>query len=193
MDEEARPPAGAPSRRDQCRVVAMIWLKDLLFLVAIPGMMVAGFPYVVLRERGAPPAWPSFVSLGWRGAGLLLIAVGAAAFLHCVVAFARRGRGTPFPLDPPRKLVQSGLYQYVRNPMYVAILTIVLGEAAVFGSGELVVYWFSVLASFHLFVVLYEEPTLRKLFGREYETYRRRVPRWVPTGHRLPAAATASG
>ncbi|MGE5345481.1 MAG: methyltransferase family protein [Acidithiobacillales bacterium] len=113
--------------------------------------------------------------------------------LDCVVAFARRGRGTPFPLDPPRHLVASGLYRFVRNPMYVAVLNIVLGEAVVFSSGELVVYWFPVLAGFHLFVVLYEEPTLRKQFGREYGSYCRRVPRWVPTRHLFRAAAPVPG
>ncbi len=171
----------------------MIWLKNLLFLLALPGMMVGGFPYLVLLTRGVAPEWPPLTSLGWRIGGFLLIAGGTAAFVHCVVAFARRGQGTPFPLDPPKRLVVSGLYGYVRNPMYVAVLNIVLGESVVFRSGELVVYWFSVLLGFHLFVVLYEEPTLGKLFGREYETYRRRVPRWLPTQRRLPAAAPASG
>lgn len=170
----------------------MIWIKDLVFLVVIPGMMVAGFPYLVLLTRGAPPDWPAFASLGWRESGLLLMAGGAAAFLSCVVDFARRGNGTPFPLDPPRKLVENGLYRYVRNPMYVAVLNIVLGEVVVTGSGELIVYWFSVLAGFHLFVAFYEEPTLRKVFGGEYEAYCHRVPRWVPNRLRLRLPEVAS-
>ncbi len=157
----------------------MIWIKDLLFVFAFPGMMVAGFPYLVLLTRGTPPEWPTLASLGWRALGLLLVAGGAAAFLSCVVDFARKGRGTPFPLDPPKTLVVTGLYRWVRNPMYVAVLNVVLGEAALFRSGELIGYWFSVLFGFHLFVVLYEEPALRRTFGEEYEAYCRNVPRWL--------------
>ncbi len=145
-------------------------------------MMVAGFPYLVLLTRGAPPELPALAVLGWRSAGLGLVVAGAAGFLVCVIDFARSGRGTPFPLDPPKDLVVSGLYRHVRNPMYIAVLCVVLGEAVVFRSGELAVYWVSVLAGFHLFVVLYEEPTLRKTFGAAYEEYARRVPRWIPRG-----------
>jgi protein-S-isoprenylcysteine O-methyltransferase Ste14 len=163
----------------------VIWLKVLLFLLTLPGMMVAGFPYLVLLTRGEPPRWPSLVATGWGASGLLLMAAGATAFLVCVVDFARKGLGTPFPLDPPKRLVATGLYRWVRNPMFLAILNVVLGEAAVFGSGELLVYWLSVLAGFHLFVVLYEEPALRRTFGDEYDAYCRNVPCWLV---RWPAA-----
>ncbi len=169
----------------------MIWLKDLLFLLAIPGMMVAGFPYLVLLTRGEPPRWPGVATMGWGVSGLVLVAGGLLAFLACVVDFARKGRGTPFPLDPPRSLVVSGLYRWVRNPMYVGVLNVVLGEAAVFGSGELIGYWFSVLFGFHLFVVLVEEPTLRRTFGAAYEAYCASVPRWVPNRLRLSFPVTA--
>jgi protein-S-isoprenylcysteine O-methyltransferase Ste14 len=162
------------------RKLPLLFVKDLLFLILVPGMMVAGFPYLVLQTRGAPPAWPELGSLGWRAAGLLLMAGGAVGFLACVIDFARSGRGTPFPLDPPKELVVSGLYRYVRNPMYIAILAVVLGEIIVYLSGEMAAYWLSVLAGFHLFVVLYEEPTLRRRFGVAYEEYARSVPRWLP-------------
>ena len=170
----------------------MLWLKDLLFLFAIPGMMVVGFPYLVLLTRGAPPEWPGLASLGWRAGGLALVAGGVLAFLACVVDFGRRGRGTPFPLDPPSELVVTGLYRFVRNPMYVAVLNVVLGEAVVFSSGELIGYWVSVLLGFHLFVVLYEEPTLRRTFGPAYTVYVARVPRWVPNRLRLPLPEVAT-
>jgi protein-S-isoprenylcysteine O-methyltransferase Ste14 len=161
------------------RKLPVLFVKDLLFLILVPGMMVAGFPYLVLT-RGVPPAWPDLGSLGWRVVGLLLMAGGAVGFLACVIDFARSGRGTPFPLDPPKELVVSGLYRYVRNPMYIAILAVVLGEIIVCRSGEMAFYWLSVFAGFHLFVVLYEEPTLRRRFGVAYEEYARRVPRWFP-------------
>ena len=160
--------------------------------MTLPGMMVAGFPYLALLTRGEPPQWPSFAAMGWGASGLLLVAGGTAAFLFCVVDFARKGLGTPFPLDPPKRLVATGLYRWVRNPMYVAVLNVVLGEAAVFGSGELLTYWLSVVVGFHLFVVLYEEPALRRKFGEEYETYCRNIPRWLvrwPTAEREASPA----
>src|SRR5512143_204049 len=120
---------------------AVIWLKDLLFLLTLPGMMVAGLPYFILVNRGEPPRWPSFAAMGWEASGFLLMVAGATAFLLCVVDFARKGSGTPFPLDPPKRLVATGLYRWVRNPMYGAVLSVVLGEAAVFGSGQLLAYW----------------------------------------------------
>jgi len=169
----------------------MIWLKDLLFLLVIPGMMVAGFPYLVLLTRSEPPRLPTLAAMGWGVSGLLLIAGGLLALLVCVADFARKGRGTPFPLDPPTTLVMTGLYWWVRNPMYVAVLNVVLGEAAVFRSGELIGYWFSVLLGFHLFVVLFEEPTLRRTFGPAYEAYCAAVPRWVPNRLRLPLPEVA--
>ncbi len=172
--------------------VSLLFLKDLLFLIFVPGMMVAGFPYLVLLTRGAPPELPALAGLGWRSAGLGLVVAGVAGFLICVVDFARSGRGTPFPLDPPKELVVSGLYRHVRNPMYIAVQIVVLGEAVVFRSGELAVYWLSVLAGFHLFVVLYEEPTLRRRFGSAYEEYARRVPRWLPTRLGRRRSRTAS-
>ena len=90
------------------------------------------------------------------------------------------GRGTPAPIDPPKELVARGLYRYVRNPMYVGVMSILVGEALIFASRTLVWYAVTVFIGFNLFVLLYEEPTLRHKFGAAYERYCAAVPRWLP-------------
>jgi protein-S-isoprenylcysteine O-methyltransferase Ste14 len=116
--------------------------------------------------------------------GAVLIVSGSWLLLDSVfVRFAHEGRGTLAPIDPPRFVVRGGAYRVVRNPMYVANVAIVLGSAAVFGAWELAAWAAVVLVAFHLFVVIYEEPTLKRTFGESYESYRRDVDRWVP--HRL--------
>jgi protein-S-isoprenylcysteine O-methyltransferase Ste14 len=96
------------------------------------------------------------------------------------VRFALRGLGTPAPVFPTQQLVISGYYRYVRNPMYVANVAIILGQAVWFASVPLLVYGALVWLSFHAFVMLYEEPTLRATYGAEYDAFCRRVPRWIP-------------
>jgi protein-S-isoprenylcysteine O-methyltransferase Ste14 len=108
------------------------------------------------------------------------VACGAAVYLWCAWDFAAFGRGTPFPLDAPKRLVARGLYQFVRNPMYAGVLLAILGQALLFGSGATLRYALAVALFFHLFVVFYEEPTLRRKFGQCYAEYCSNVPRWIP-------------
>ena len=113
--------------------------------------------------------------------GAALIVSGGWLLLDSVfVRFAREGRGTLAPIDPPRFVVRGGAYRVVRNPMYVANVAIILGWGALFGAWELVAWAAVVQVAFHLFVVIYEEPTLERIFGEDYEDYRRDVGRWVP-------------
>jgi protein-S-isoprenylcysteine O-methyltransferase Ste14 len=132
------------------------------------------------------PLWLSTLA-GGRGdvgaarfLGLLPLVIGAAGLLWCIWDFARKGKGTLAPIDPPRFVVRSGLYRVVRNPMYVSVLTVLVGEAIVFGSRWLAAWAAVVAVAVHGFVVGYEEPTLRQQFGADYETYCRAVPRWIP-------------
>jgi protein-S-isoprenylcysteine O-methyltransferase Ste14 len=111
---------------------------------------------------------------------LLLLLLGTAVYLRCVWDFAVTGRGTPAPIDAPKVLVVRGLYRYVRNPMYVGVLLVVLGWSALFGSSALLIYAGSVGLFFHLFVVVVEEPILRRKFGESYEQYCSSVRRWLP-------------
>jgi protein-S-isoprenylcysteine O-methyltransferase Ste14 len=106
--------------------------------------------------------------------------LGAWVYVRCAWDFAVVGRGTPMPLDPPRELIARGLYRYVRNPMYLGVISVLIGEALLFESVRLLGYAASVAAGFHLFVVLYEEPALRRQFGDSYRRYRESVPRWIP-------------
>jgi len=151
------------------------FLQTLVFTVLVPGT-VAG--YVPWRLRPHPFPRPSVLAMV---AGTLLIATGLAVYLHTAFwGFALQGRGTPAPIAPTQKLVVIGLHHYVRNPMYIGVLLIILGQAALFTSCTLLFYAVFLWLAFHLFVLLYEEPTLHKQFGSEYDAYRKRIPRWFP-------------
>jgi len=113
-------------------------------------------------------------------AGMIIGGVGAAIALWCVFTFAAIGKGTPALFDPPRQLVIEGPYRFVRNPMYIGATLGLAGTAIFYGSLSLSIYTAAFLLAAHLFVVFYEEPTLRKSFGAEYEAYCQRIRRWVP-------------
>ena len=159
----------------------ILFLKNLLFTLAVPGTIGVYVPLVL--ARGRPPALGLVFLLA-----LALLATGGVIYAWCVWDFAVFGRGTPAPIDAPKKLVVRGLYRYTRNPIYVGVLTVLLGWAVMFRGTVLLVYAFCVAICFHLFVVLYEERHLQKEFGGEYDDYRRRVSRWLPRLRRRPAA-----
>jgi protein-S-isoprenylcysteine O-methyltransferase Ste14 len=150
---------------------------SLVFLALAPGTVAGWVPYWITRWRlaAAPPG-----GFAVQFAGALLIAAGAAVLLDCFARFALQGIGTPAPVLPTRRLVVTGWYRFVRNPMYVAVLAIVFGQVLLFGSRELLVYWLALAAGFHLFVVAFEEPTERRRRGTEYDRYRAAVRRWWP-------------
>jgi protein-S-isoprenylcysteine O-methyltransferase Ste14 len=100
--------------------------------------------------------------------------------VECFFRFAWRGLGTSAPIAPTRRLIVTGLYRHVRNPMYVAVFVLIAGQALLFGSMPLLVYAAAVWAAFHLFVLFYEEPTLRRQFPDDYERFLDAVPRWLP-------------
>jgi protein-S-isoprenylcysteine O-methyltransferase Ste14 len=113
--------------------------------------------------------------------GLVCNGLGVGLLVACIWEFARSGRGTLAPVDPPSHLVVRGLYRYVRNPMYLSVTTIVLGEVLLTRSLGLLIYWAIWFAAVNLFVIAYEEPTLRRQFGASYERYTQAVRRWIPT------------
>lgn len=139
----------------------------------VPGFVLFWVPLVLLAPGGAARAPLRFLAPP-------LWVIGLGMLLWCALDFVRRGRGTPAPIDPPRELVATGLYRFVRNPMYLGALFVLLGHAALFSSLGLLLYAGAVFLAFHLFVVLYEEPRLARRFGERYHRYRRRVPRWLP-------------
>jgi len=112
--------------------------------------------------------------------GVLLVIAGVAVLLDSFARFALTGLGTPAPVFPTRHLVVSGLYQYVRNPMYIAVVSVIIGQGLLFGNIRVLEYGALVWLGFHLFVLAYEEPVLRATFGTEYKGLCDHVPRWVP-------------
>jgi protein-S-isoprenylcysteine O-methyltransferase Ste14 len=149
-------------------------LKTLLFTIFVPGFVLVGAPYLLL---GGFPV----VRFGPLAPfGLLCMILGAAIYFRCAWEFAVRGLGTPAPIAPTKFLVVSGLHRYVRNAMYIGVMLVIWGETALFRSITLAAYAAVVCLAVHLFVIFYEEPTLRRQFGDSYEQYRRSVPRWVP-------------
>jgi protein-S-isoprenylcysteine O-methyltransferase Ste14 len=147
---------------------------SLVFLVVAPGTVAGWIPYALTGWRLEPAPWPL------RALGATLAALGAVLLVSCFARFALVGRGTPAPLAPPERLVVSGAYAYVRNPMYVALVTLILGQAALLPDLRLVGYAAAVWLATHLFVLAYEEPTLRRSFPKDYEAFFAAVPRWIP-------------
>jgi protein-S-isoprenylcysteine O-methyltransferase Ste14 len=155
----------------------LLVMRALLFVVVLPGAVLV---YIPNRILAASFGLPSF-HLGWfKLAGWVPIALGMAVLVWCWAGFVAEGRGTPAPYDPPKQLVTGQLYRWVRNPMYVGLVIVLLGESVAFQSLALLVYAGVVWLACHLFVVLYEEPALHRSFGAAYDAYRGQVPRWLP-------------
>jgi protein-S-isoprenylcysteine O-methyltransferase Ste14 len=155
-----------------------MWLavRSLFWAILFPGVVAGYVPWQFFGVGSTPgqssPPMPLL--------GAVCVVLGATLLIVCIVDFARRGRGTLSPVDPPRQLVVRGPYQYVRNPMYLGVATVLLGEMLWAPSVGLAVYailWFTVV---NLFVIGYEEPYLRDRFGASFDTYARQVSRWIP-------------
>jgi protein-S-isoprenylcysteine O-methyltransferase Ste14 len=156
------------------RAVAYATLFIGLVFVYVPGRLLAGSGIVRPAVIGVPQV-----------TGMVIGAIGAAMALCCVLAFASIGRGTPAPFDPPRRLVIAGPYRFVRNPMYIGAGLALVGAALFYQSWPLLIYAGAFLVVTHLFVIMYEEPTLRRTFGEDYEAYCARVGRWLPRRGRI--------
>lgn len=147
----------------------------MLFTILVPGAVTLYLPYSLLSSSdGSLQA----ASLALAVPASICILIGIAIYLRCAWDFAIEGLGTPAPIDPPKKLVVTGLYRWFRNPMYQGILLILLGECLLFIDPGLAIYTAAFALVFHLFVVFYEEPILRNRFGASYIDYCRQVPRW---------------
>lgn len=150
-------------------------LRTIIFTVLVPGFWTVLVPYWIVGRRAR------LELNGTNIAGWLLVAAGAALYLVCAFwGFALLGKGTPAPIDPPKRLVVEGPYRIVRNPMYWSVLFVMLGEALAFRSLLLAEVACAFFACAALFVMVYEEPLLSNKFGAEYEAYRKQVPRWIP-------------
>jgi protein-S-isoprenylcysteine O-methyltransferase Ste14 len=153
----------------------MLLLKSIFFTFLFPGTVTLLIPYLLLYARNSGGEFRIFNYLG-----LPLIAVGACGLLWCIWQFFAEGRGTLAPLDPPKHLVVRGLYRYVRNPMYVSVMAILLGEAVLFTSLPVLIEAVLFFVATNLFIRFYEEPILQRQFGESYEEYKKSVRRWRP-------------
>jgi protein-S-isoprenylcysteine O-methyltransferase Ste14 len=145
------------------------------WLVAAPGTVCGLIPWLITRWRRPGDSVLLVDALAW-----LLILASAAVLVHAFVAFAWHGRGTPAPPAPTERLVVEGAYRHVRNPMYVAVLAVVLGQVLLFASGGLFAYLVVLALTVTAFVHAYEEPTLSEAYGPSYDEFCANVPRWLP-------------
>ncbi len=153
----------------------LLVFKVILFTVLVPGAVTLYFPYSLLSRSGGNL---QAASLALAVPAYACILIGTAIYLRCAWDFAVDGLGTPAPIDPPKRLVVTGLYRWIRNPMYQGVLLILLGECLLFPDRGLFIYTALFALVFHVFVVFYEEPILRSRFGASYIDYCRKVPRW---------------
>lgn len=149
-------------------------LNTILFTIFVPGTILGWIPYRITGGFARPANGP----LMWLGAAV--ITFGTAIYFRCAWEFAVRGLGTPAPIAPTKYLVTTALHRYVRNPMYIGVFCVLLGEAILLRSLHLVEYMACLCVVVELFVIFYEEPTLRRQFGESYEHYKSAVPRWIP-------------
>lgn len=150
-----------------------LFLKTLLFTVVMPGTFAVLVPLYLAADRPT-------VGGAMLGLASILFALGIVLYLRSAWDFAVYGKGTPAPIDAPKRLVTRGFYKFTRNPMYVATLTVISGWAILFGAALLVAYAVVVFTFFSLFVKLYEEPRLAREWGNEYAAYKAQVGRWLP-------------
>lgn len=165
----------APFERPARRVLAV--LGSALFLVVAPGIVAALVPWWISHWNVRAPLF-GFPPI--RALGAFLIVLGVPVLLDSFARFALQGIGTPAPVFPTRHLVVKGFYGYVRNPIYLAVVSVIVGQGLSLGNVRLIAYGVIVWLGCHVFVLAYEEPTLRKTFGVEYDTFYANVPRWVP-------------
>lgn len=160
-------------------------LASALFFILAPGIVAGLIPYLI--AGWAPPDATPYVIGLLVGIGGLIIGGGLLLLMDSFMRFVNEGNGTPMPWMPTDKMIARGFYRYLRNPMYVGVVAVILGQAIIFLNAWLVLYAALVWVVFHLYVTMVEEPTLRRNFGSAYADYRAAVPRWLP---RIPTADT---
>lgn len=152
-------------------------LGSAIFLVIAPGIVAGYVPWRICRWQVRTPL---LGTSSFRFVGVLLIVAGIPVLLDSFARFALQGLGTPAPIFPTRHLVVRGFFRYVRNPMYLAVVSLILGQGLFFGSVRVLEYGLAVWMGFYLFILIYEEPLLRKSYAHEYEEFCANVRRWIP-------------
>ncbi len=152
-------------------------LRNLFFTILQPGLVAGLIPYWILTAKLNKAFARPLQS--YQTFAILLFLIGLVIILDCIIRFAVEGRGTLSPADPAKKLVSTGLYKFSRNPMYVGVMMILIGEALFFRSGSLLIYLLFIFVAFNLFIILVEEPRLARVFVDEYYQYCQKVRRWL--------------
>lgn len=153
-----------------------IWVSALTYMTILV-TLVSILIFIIISVK---PAFPFSVPLAFRPVGMFLIFVGGLLAIWSYNLFVKIGKGTPAFYNPPKKFVITGPYKYVRNPMYIAGLSIILGLSFILQNSNLLVATFGFWLILHLFVLVFEEPQLERRFGKDYIEYKKRVPRWMP-------------
>jgi protein-S-isoprenylcysteine O-methyltransferase Ste14 len=151
-------------------------LRNLLFTILQPGLVAVLFPYLLLKLEDKT-LFPNIWTI-WQFTGIMVMFFGFFIMIICILRFATEGKGTLSPIDPTKKLVVKGLYRYSRNPMYVGVISLLLGETVFWQSFVLAVYAVIIFIGFSFFIIFHEEPRLKRDFGTEYEQYFKKVSRW---------------
>ncbi|HUM46078.1 MAG TPA: isoprenylcysteine carboxylmethyltransferase family protein [Chitinophagales bacterium] len=157
--------------------MASLFLRNLFFTILQPGIVAGLIPFFILGNKFTKILSQSLSLLQYLSAIIFL--TGFAGMLMCIISFAVRGQGTLSPADPTKKLVVSGLYRFSRNPMYVGVMMMLVGEFLFFQSPDLLLYSIGIFTAFNIFIILFEEPRLRKDFGKAYDRYCEKVRRWI--------------
>ena len=144
-----------------------------------PGIVAGLIPYLILGNKVNDIFVQQLLPNGLHNSGAIIFVIGFVIMVSCIISFAVKGRGTLSPADPTKKLVTTGLYKFSRNPMYVGVTLILIGEAIFFQSVVLLIYSLSIFIAFNIFTILVEEPRLRNNFGEEYKKYCDKVRRWI--------------
>jgi protein-S-isoprenylcysteine O-methyltransferase Ste14 len=152
-------------------------IRNLLFTILQPGVVVFLVPYLILKYLGEP-LWPTDWTIRHYLA-LVTAGLGIVIGLSCILRFATEGKGTISPLDPTTRLIVRGLYRHSRNPMYVGATLTLIGWTIFYWSPTLLIYSAVIFIGFNLFIRLHEEPRLRREFGDEYDAYTKKVRRWL--------------
>lgn len=150
-----------------------LFVKSVLFTLLVPGIIAVGIPWFITSELASNEGAFYLFST-------LFMSLGTAIYGWCVWDFIVKGRGTPAPIDAPKKLVTSGLYCYTRNPMYLGVFCFITGWVLLFLNWQICLYSLIILSCIHMLVIFYEEPVLLQLFGDEYLSYKTIVNRWLP-------------
>ena len=156
-----------------------LFIRNVIFTILQPGIVAGLLPILLLGKESYGQFVSRLFNPGIHSAGLIIFLLGFIIMVLCIKSFAVQGRGTLSPIDPTKNLVTDGLYKHSRNPMYVGVLLMLIGESIYFESPHLLIYTIIVFAGFQLFILYIEEPRLQKDFGEEYTAYCENVRRWI--------------